>query len=379
MSIAPSPHGSRRTVSPALALSAVALLGVIALTIVLLATGSFGDGGSTPAAPAAASTASTASVSRFDPAALYASSNPGVVDISAQGSTSVPGPFGLAEKAATTQSGTGLVLDHAGHLLTADHVVAGTHDITVTFQGGATRSAKIMGGDAGTDVAVLSVDPKGLDLHPLPLGSLSDHRVGDPVAVIGDPFAVERSLSTGVISGLDRTISAPNGFNIPHAVQTDAAINPGNSGGPVLDNGGRVIGIADQIDTGDSGGDSSTGVGFAVPVDIIKSELSQLERGITPAHADIGVGATDVSGADGPRGALVQSLVRGGAAAAAGVRLGDLVVAVGGHKVAGVNDLIAAVAKLTPGQKTTITVVRDGKTLSLSITPAKQPTRAVSG
>ena len=191
------------------------------------------------------------------------------------------------------------MLDTQGRILTADHVIAGASSITVTLQNGDTRSAKLLGGDTATDTAVLKVDPSGMTLHPLPLGSLATLRIGDPIAVIGDPFSFQRSLSTGLISGLDRTIQAPNGFTIAHAVQTDAAMNPGNSGGPVLDARGRVIGVADQIATGNSGADSSTGVGFAVPIDIVKTVLPQLERGTTPAHAYLGVGAADATGNGG--------------------------------------------------------------------------------
>jgi S1-C subfamily serine protease len=372
MSLA-SPPRARRAVSPPLALAATALVGVVALAIVLAATGAFGkrtvveQRTSAPAGPG------------LNAAGLYAQANPGVVDIAGRTTTSVPGPSGLSQKAAATQSGTGMVLDHQGHILTADHVVAGTTSVTVTFQGGATRTAKVVGSDAGTDVAVLSVDASGLALHPLPLGTLSGHRVGDPVAVIGDPFDVQRSLSTGVISGLDRTIQAPNGYSIAHAVQTDAAMNPGNSGGPVLDAGGNVIGIADQIATGASGAESSTGVGFAVPIDLIKSELSTLERGATPAHAYLGVATADATDGSGATGALVGSVRPGSPAARAGVRPGDLIVAIGATTVSGTNDVIAAIANHQPDDRTTIEVIRDGKRLSLPITLAAEPAGATTG
>jgi putative serine protease PepD len=305
---------------------------------------------------------------------LYAQANPGVVDITGQTTTSVPGPFGLSQKAAATQSGTGLVLDKSGHVLTAGHVVAGTRNITVTFQGGATRTAKVLGSDTSADVAVLSVQPSGLALHPLSLGTLSGHRVGDPVAVIGDPFDVQRSLSTGVLSGLDRTIQAPNGYSIAHAIQTDAAMNPGNSGGPILDASGRVIGIADQIATGGSS-DTSTGVGFAVPIDSIKSELAQLESGKVPAHANLGVGAADATSG----GALVQSVTAGGPAARAGVHVGDVIVGLGPEKIAGVNALVAATMTTRPGAQTTLIVMRGGKRLTLHVTPGREPTQATTG
>jgi putative serine protease PepD len=368
-----TPPRRRRAVSPPLALAATALLGVVALAIVLAATGAFGrrtvveQVTSTPAGPG------------LDAAGLYARANPGVVDITGRTTTSVPGPFGLSQTAPATQTGTGMVLDDQGHILTADHVVAGTSSVIVAFQGGATRTAKVVGSDGGTDVAVLSVDASGLTLHPLALGTLSGHRVGDPVAVIGDPFDVQRSLSAGVISGLDRTIQAPNGYNIPHAVQTDAAMNPGNSGGPVLDAGGNVIGIADQIATGNSGAESSTGVGFAVPVDLVKSELSTLERGATPAHAYLGVSTADATDGSGATGALVGSVQPGSPAARAGVRPGDLIVAIGDTKVSGVNDVIAAIANHQPDDRTTIEVIRNGKQLSLPVTLTKEPARAATG
>ncbi len=136
----------------------------------------------------------------------------------------------------------------------------------------------MLGTDEATDVAVLSVDPSGLTLHPLALGSSASLAIGDQVAAIGDPFTYQRSLSTGVVSGLDRTISAPNGFTVAHAIQTDAALNPGNSGGPVLDAGGHVIGIVDQIATNGSS-QTSSGVGFAVPIDLVQARARPARGG----------------------------------------------------------------------------------------------------
>jgi S1-C subfamily serine protease len=377
VSIATPPH-SRNAISPALVMSAAGLLGVIALTVVLIAVGAFG----TPAHTSVVQPSFRASAAGpgLDAAAIYAQVNPGVVDITAH-STSSSGPGSLAQPGTTasTDTGTGMVIDARGDILTADHVVAGAQSVTVAFQGGATRSATVLGSDAATDIAVLRVATSGLALHPLTLGTLSGHRVGDPIAVLGDPFDVQRSLSAGIISGLDRTISALNGYSIPHAVQTDAAMNPGNSGGPVLDAGGRVIGIADQIETGGGGADSSTGVGFAVSIDVVNTELSELKAGRTPAHADLGVGAGDASNSEGDTGALVGSVQPRGPAADAGVRPGDLIVALGGAKITGVNDLIATTAKYQPGDRVVMTVVRQGKRRSFAITFAKQPTRAVAG
>ena len=365
----------------ALALSAAALLATIALAIALLAAGAFDRGSpATVTQPATAVTQPAAAGSGLNAAALYASDAPGVVDITAHSTTTTAaGPFGLPRKAQTTDTGTGTVLDTQGRILTADHVIAGASSITVTLQNGDTRSAKLLGRDSATDTAVLKVDPSGMTLHPLPLGSLATLRIGDPIAVIGDPFSFQRSLSSGLISGLDRTIQAPNGFTIAHAVQTDAAMNPGNSGGPVLDARGRVIGVADQIATGNSGADSSTGVGFAVPIDIVKTVLPQLERGTTPAHAYLGVGAADATGTGGNAGALVQLVRSSGPAGTAGIRTGDVIVALGHAKITGVSDLVTATSTHRPGDRVTATVIRDGKRLSLPITLANEPTAPAKG
>jgi putative serine protease PepD len=195
------------------------------------------------------------------------------------------------------------------------------------------------------------------------------------VAAIGDPFTYQRSLSTGVVSGLDRTISAPNGFTVAHAIQTDAALNPGNSGGPVLDAGGNVIGIVDQIATNGTS-QTSSGVGFAVPIDLVKHELAQLEAGKTIRHAYLGV-ATSTADSAAP-GALVQSVTRGGPAASAGLRSGDVVTAIGSTAIHGTNDLVAAIATHQPGDRVQLTVRRGSRTVELTATLGTQPTRATS-
>ena len=224
---------------------------------------------------------------------MYAQAAAGTIDLAVQSTTIVNTPFGEREQQATAL-GSGFVLDGQGHLLTAAHVVDGGTSIRVAFQDGSTRSATIVGKDDASDVAVLHVDPADLKLHPISLGSSRALAVGDELAVVGDPLGFERSLSTGVVSGLDRTIEAPNGFQIAHAVQTDAAMNPGNSGGPIFDSSGRVVGIADQIATrtnefGRSTTETSTGVGFAVPIDLIKNELARLEHGEHVSHAYLGL------------------------------------------------------------------------------------------
>jgi len=199
---------------------------------------------------------------------LYKQDAPGVVDINVQlpsSSASSSGGFPFGNPGGSQKvgaEGTGFEIDSKGNILTAEHVVDKATSIEVTFQDGSTAKATLVGKpDKSTDTAVIHVDVPASQLHPLALGSSASLSIGDQVAAIGDPFTYDRSLSTGVVSGLDRTISAPNGFTVAHAIQTDAALNPGNSGGPVLDASGRVIGIVDQIATNGSS-QTSSGVGF---------------------------------------------------------------------------------------------------------------------
>ena len=267
------------------------------------------------------------------------------------------------------------MIDGQGRILTAAHVVSGASSIKVTFQDGTTRTAQVLGADQSTDIALLKVDPSGLTLHPLALGSSKSLSVGDALAVIGDPFQYSRSLSTGVVSGLDRTIGATNGFSIAHAIQTDASLNPGNSGGPVLDARGRLVGIADQIATGGSSSQSSSGVGFAVPIDLVKSELSQLERGAQVSHAYLGI---ETGNSTDGKGALVGSVQSGGPAAAAGLRNGDVVTAFDGSPIRSSNDLVAAITSHRPGDRVNVTVRRGSSSVSVSATLAAQPRQAAS-
>jgi putative serine protease PepD len=371
----PGAHGPRRR-AIALLVVLTAILGGGAGAGLVLATGA-GDGTTTTTVTQAASatreTSSTAGA--LNASTLYANTAAGVVDITSRGIASSSGggsPFGGPSQSSTA-TGTGFVVDGKGHIVTAAHVVQGASSISVKFQDGTTRTAKLLGTDEATDVAVLSVDPSGLTLHPLSLGSSAALGIGDQVAAIGDPFTYERSLSTGIVSGLDRTISAPNGFTVAHAIQTDAALNPGNSGGPVLDASGQVVGIVDQIATNGSS-DTSSGVGFAVPIDLVKSELGQLEAGKTVHHAYLGV-ATSTADSATP-GALVQSVTSGGPAADAGLRSGDVVTSIGTSAIHGTNDLVAAIAGHEPGDRVELTVRRGSQTVELTATLGTQPTQA---
>ena len=380
---APPGRGGRgpRRRGLALLLILTALGGGVAGAGLLLLTGA-GDGTTTTTTVTEATTAAAAQRSDasnasggLDARTLYANANPGVVDITSRGISSSGGgasPFGGSNQSATA-TGTGFVVDGKGHIVTAAHVVEGASSISVKFQDGTTRTAKVLGTDEATDVAVLSIDPSGLTLHPLALGSSASLSIGDEVAAIGDPFTYDRSLSTGVVSGLDRTISAPNGFTVAHAIQTDAALNPGNSGGPVLDAGGQVIGIVDQIATNGSS-QTSSGVGFAVPIDLVRSELSKLEAGQTVRHAYLGVSTSDLG--TGTAGALIQSVSSSGPAASAGLRSGDVVTRIGSAAIKGTNDLVAAVAAHAPGDRVQVTVKRGSSAQTVTVTLGTQPTQA---
>ena len=171
------------------------------------------------------------------------------------------------------------MINSNGTILTNWHVVENAVKVTVSFEHSKTVEAKVVGKDPSNDLAVLRVPTEGLTLHPLTLGDSSNVEVGEPVLAIGNPFGLSRTLTTGVISALQRQITAPNGFEIDNVLQTDAPINPGNSGGPLLNAPGEVIGINSQIETGGSGSDGNVGIGFAVPINTAKTELPELEKG----------------------------------------------------------------------------------------------------
>jgi S1-C subfamily serine protease len=301
-----------------------------------------------------------------NPTALYRVAAPGVVAIEASGVSSGSNGFPYTPPGQSIDTGTGFVINTRGDILTASHVVSGASAITVKFQDGTVRTASVAGTDTSNDVSVLHVNPSGLTLHPLALGRSASLAVGDPLAAIGNPFGYNRSLSTGVVSALQRTIQAPNGFPIAHALQTDAAVNPGNSGGPALNAQGQVVGIVDQIATGGSGVDQGSGVGFAVPIDPVKAELSQLEAGATAAHPYLGVALQEAS--LNRQGAQVQGVASGSPAAGAGLKDGDLITALNSTTVIGPSQLVADLAALKPGDQVTLTVRRGSSALDLTAT-----------
>ncbi|HET8673301.1 MAG TPA: trypsin-like peptidase domain-containing protein [Thermoleophilaceae bacterium] len=275
--------------------------------------------------------------------------------------------------------GTGIVLDKSGDILTNDHVVDGSSRVKVSFDSNTTRSARVLGTDPSDDLAVVKIDPSGLNLQPLRLADSNTVKVGDTVYALGNPFGYTNSFSEGIVSGLDRTMTAPNGFTITHAIQTDAAINPGNSGGPLLNANGEVIGINAQIASNGStitGQGQNNGVGFAIPIDTAKNVVRQLETSGHVSHAYLGVASSDASNGNG---AVVQQVQPGSPAAAAGINQGDVIRSVNGRRVTSSSDLVTAISSLRSGDKARLVVTSGGSSRTVTITLGQQPSQAPNG
>jgi S1-C subfamily serine protease len=325
---------------------------------------------------------------------IYEQEGKGVAFITADGVTSESeSPFGLPQQG--TATGSGFVIDKDGYIVTNAHVVEGADSVTVNFsENGEAVPADVKGVDRSTDVAVLKVDPsKFKDVATIPLGDSTKAQVGDPVIAIGNPFGLSRTVTTGIVSGLQRQIQAPNGFTISNVIQTDAAINPGNSGGPLLDANGRVIGINSQIQTG--GGQGSVGIGFAVPINTVKDELTELKAGESVERAYLGVQMQRVDSQLAEdlnmpvdHGALIVSVTPDSPADKAGLRAGrtetsqgvtaggDLIVAVDGKEMQNEDDVANAIAEHKPGDRVEITYYRGDDKKTATVTLDKRPANA---
>src|SRR5215210_1381080 len=309
---------------------------------------------------------------------VYTRDGRGVVSVDVA-ATSDAGPGG----------GSGFVVDEAGHIVTNQHVVEGAEEISVRFADGVRREAEVVGQDPSTDVAVIKVEAPKEALEPLTLGDSNSVGVGEPVIAIGNPLNVGISVTTGIVSGLVRPIKAPNNYTINDAVQTDAAINPGNSGGPLLDSRGTVIGVNAQI-ASESGG--FEGVGFAVPINTVKSVIRQLITEGKVVHGYIGVsmyqfGIDELSAYAGlseralderyglpGNGAIVSEVTPEGPAEKAGIRgggekeiegipvpMGDVITGIEGDPVSSSEDVIEVVNSVKPGDTLLMTVVTPGE------------------
>jgi S1-C subfamily serine protease len=378
---------------------------VAGLAAVALAGCGGGSGGDAPGGDAGTTVNRTTTVevvrpargdNSFDPAAIYEREAPGVVTVFSV----LRGDGGGLGGSGGEGLGSGFVLNERGEIATNAHVVTEgegrsirkASEVYVAFADGNEVPAKIVGFDPNADVALLRIDPAGLTLRPLPLGTAEALRVGSPVAAIGSPFGEPQSLSVGVVSATDRSIQSLTGFEIAGAIQTDAAINRGNSGGPLVNAKGEVLGINSQIQTSSGGGE---GVGYAVPADTVRHTLAALRRDGAVHYAYLGVATTRIYpqlarrfGLPVTTGAWIQEIVPHGPADDAGLRGGgrtqrfqartvrvggDIVTAVNGRKLPDEASLGVALLRLRPGEKVTLRVYRDGKPRDVRVTLGERP------
>jgi S1-C subfamily serine protease len=296
-------------------------------------------------------------------------------------------------------TGSGFLIDNEGHILTNNHVVEGATKVEVRLGSSETEhEATVVGADPATDVALLKVDVPASQQHPLSLGNSAEVQVGDPVVAIGNPFGLDRTVTAGIVSALQRQIQAPNGFSISHVIQTDAAINPGNSGGPLIDSEGRVIGINSQIQTG-GGTDGNVGIGFAVPINTAREVVEQIEKNGKVEHAYIGISGGSVTPALAKalklpveKGVLVNEVVKNSPADKAGIEGGDteatiegvkvtlggdIITEVDGKPISSMEEVINDVNSAQPGDKMELTLLRgDNETKHVTVTLGVRPSSA---
>ena len=332
---------------------------------------------------------------------IYRRDGQGVAFINAkQDGNDSPGlnPFGEPGGEGGTATGSGFLIDTEGHVVTNSHVVEGADGVEVKLGSSETSyDAEVVGTDPATDVALLKVDAPAESLHPLSLGDSSKIEVGDPVVAIGNPFGLDRTVTSGIVSALQRQIQAPNGFSISHVIQTDAAINPGNSGGPLIDASGSVIGINSQIQTGGTSS-GNVGIGFAVPINTAREVVREIEKNGEVKHAYLGISGGSITPdlakalkLPVSTGVLVNEVVKGGPADEAGLKGGDtsatieganlrlggdVITEVDGEGVSGMEDVINAVNAASPGDQLELTVDRDGETKTVTVTLGVRPDSA---
>ncbi len=392
----------RNTLGRSAGLVAAALLGgAVAISGAAL-VGDLGGGTTTviresSPPPAGATTAAVGDSGALSINEIYRRSAPGVVQITstAKAGTEADPFFGTPFSTGPQQAlGSGFVIDRAGHIVTNYHVVEGADDIEVSFSSKDTLKARVVGTDPSTDLAVLLVDTSARALTPLPLGDSDGVSVGDQVVAIGNPFGLDRTATAGIVSALQRDVTAPNGYTIDHVIQTDAQINSGNSGGPLLSARGEVIGVNSQIVTA-QGSTGNVGIGFAIPSNTVKSVAAQLIKSGRVERAFLGVGVRPI----GPElartfrlpvdaGLLVETVVSGSGAAKAGLKGGntkvvvagesytlggDVISAVDGKQLATLEELRGFLATRTPGDTISLEIRRGEKKLTLRVELGRQP------
>jgi putative serine protease PepD len=267
-------------------------------------------------------------------------------------------------------TGSGFVISEDGYVITNHHVVAGAGEdsaLEVSFMDGSTATGRIVGSDPGYDIAVVKVDRAGL--ATVPLGTSSSLQVGESVIAIGSPLGLQGTVTSGIVSALDRPVTAGGGTSqtsFINAIQTDAAINPGNSGGPLINAAGSVVGVNSAIATmGQFGGSGSIGLGFAIPIDTVDRIVNEIINTGASSTPIIGVELDSEYSGDGARVAITTA---GGPAAAGGVQDGDVITAINGRIVPDSTSLIVAIRAQAPGEQVTLTILRDGNTADYPVT-----------
>ena len=320
---------------------------------------------------------------------IYEETGPGVVQVTTSGVDSTNPYFGPQ---ATSSLGSGFVVDRDGYIVTNYHVIEDAQEIEVNFSGDDRVPAKIVGSDPSTDLAVLKIDAQSRALTPLPLGNSDDVHVGDAVVAIGNPFGLERSVTAGIVSALQRDLTAPNGYTIDKVIQTDAPINQGNSGGPLLNARGQVIGVNSQISS-ETGG--NVGIGFAVPVNTVKEVVSQIKASGKVEHAYLGVQMQEITpelaetvNVPVDEGVMIVGVVEGSPADEAGLQGGEQQVIVGGRSyvlggdivtradgqpVTSPDDLRSMIMEKSPGDSMTLDIQRGQSTRTVNVTLGQQP------
>ena len=375
-----------------------ALLGGGAAVAIGAAYGDEGGGSTVVTTVEARAETAPASFAQADEAKslqeIYATAGPGVVQVLSTSVVSQDPFFGGQEARA---QGSGFVIDKAGHIVTNYHVVEDANEVRVNFSREEGVAAEVVGVDPSTDIAVLEIDAQARALTPIPLGNSDAVRVGDSVVAIGNPFGLDRTVTAGIVSALQRDIPAPNGYTITKAIQTDASINSGNSGGPLLNSLGEVIGVNSQIRTSGQGG-GNLGIGFAVPINTVKEVASQILEDGTVEHAWMGIRMQEVTQAlaetynlPADDGVLVVEVEPGSPADKAGLRGGrqsvvvegetyvlggDVITKVDGQEIASPDELQAIVMDHEPGDVLTVEIRRDDNERTMSVTLGRQPAQA---
>jgi S1-C subfamily serine protease len=297
-----------------------------------------------------------------------------------------------------TATGSGIVIDDKGHILTNNHVIEGATKIEVKLgESDHQYTAEVVGTDPASDLALIKVDAPTAELDPLTLGDSSKMEVGDPVVAIGNPFGLDRTVTSGIVSALQRQIQAPNGFSIDNVIQTDAAINPGNSGGPLINAEGEVIGINSQIETGGSGADGNVGIGFAIPINTAKGVITELETKGSVEHAYLGIEGGTITAELAKavnlpvkEGVLIQSVEKGGPSDKAGIEGGatkatidgaeitlggDIITEADGVKITNMEQIIELVNSKKVGDEVTLKLLHDDKEKTATVTLGKRPAK----